>query len=87
MTERERREGTGETKDNVGDDLDAAAGSGKDRPSTRRGSVDTGASGGTRENVEDELDEAASSREGDETGGSGGIKDNVRDDQDKTQRR
>lgn len=53
MTERERREGTGETKDNVGDDLDEAArGRKKDADATEEEGSPGG--GGVKDNVTDD---------------------------------
>jgi len=56
MTERERREGHGETKDNVSDDLDEAS---RDRkkdatPDAVEEEEATGG-GGVKDNVEDDL--------------------------------
>jgi len=56
MTERERREGTGGSKDNVSDDLDEAS---KDRkkdatPDAVEAEEATGG-GGVKDNVEDDL--------------------------------
>ena len=58
MTERERREGPGETKDNVRDDLDEASkGRKKDAtPSAAEAEESTGG-GGVKDNVKDEHDE------------------------------
>ena len=56
MTERERREGPGETKDNVRDDLDEAS-KGRKKDVTP-GSVEEETSsggGGVKDNVEDDL--------------------------------
>jgi hypothetical protein len=57
MTERERREGTGETRDNVRDDLDEASkGRKKDvTPSSTEDAASGG--GGVKDNVTDEHDE------------------------------
>jgi hypothetical protein len=58
MTERERREGTGETRDNVRDDLDEASrGRKKDAtPDAVEEEAATGG-GGVKDNVKDEHDE------------------------------
>jgi len=58
MTERERREGTGEAKDNVRDDLDEASkGRKKDAtPDAAEAGESTGG-GGVKDNVQDEHDE------------------------------
>ena len=63
MTEREeRRTGSGETKDNVGDELDEAAERGKPEESATTEAVEeeerTGGPGGTKDNVRDESDES-----------------------------
>ena len=57
MTERERREGTGETRDNVRDDLDEAARGRKkdDTPGGVEGEESSGG-GGVKDNVKDEHD-------------------------------
>ena len=53
MTERERREGTGDAKDNVRDDLDEASTSRKKDAGTE--AAETGESGGgVKDNVTDE---------------------------------
>lgn len=59
MTERERREGHGETKDNVRDDLDEASkGRKKDAtPDAVEAEEATGGGGGVKDNVKDEMDE------------------------------
>ena len=59
MTERERREGTGETRDNVRDDLDEASrGRKKDAtPSAAEAEESTGGGGGVKDNVQDEHEE------------------------------
>ena len=55
MTERERREGTGETRDNVRDDLDEASrGRRKDATPDTVEEESTGG-GGVKDNVEDDL--------------------------------
>ena len=58
MTERERREGTGEAKDNVRDDLDEASKGRKkdDTPDAAESKEATGG-GGVKDNVQDEHDE------------------------------
>lgn len=58
MTERDRRKGTGETRDNVRDDLDEAS---KDRkkdatPDAAEAEEATGGGGGIKDNVKDEHD-------------------------------
>lgn len=57
MTERERREGTGGTEDNVRDDLDEAAG-GRRKEATPKTTEDEGSSGGggVKDNVEDDFE-------------------------------
>jgi len=57
MTERERREGTGETKDNVQDDLDEASkGRKKDAtPDAVEEEAASGGDGGVKDNVTDDL--------------------------------
>ena len=57
MTERERREGPGETKDNVRDDLDEASRGRKkdDTPGGVEGEESSGG-GGVKDNVKDEHD-------------------------------
>lgn len=58
MTERERREGTGETKDNVRDDLDEASrGRKKDATPDAVEAEESAGDGGVKDNVQDELDE------------------------------
>jgi hypothetical protein len=56
MTERDRREGTGETRDNVRDDLDEAS-RGRKKDATRDAVEDEGSAGGggVKDNVEDDL--------------------------------
>jgi len=58
MTERERREGTGETRDNVRDDLDEAS-RGRKKDVTRDAveSEESTGGGGVKDNVKDEHDE------------------------------
>ena len=55
MTERERREGPGETKDNVRDDLDEAS-TGRKKDATPSAVEEEAASGGggVKDNVQDE---------------------------------
>jgi len=56
MTERERREGTGETRDNVRDDLDEASkGRKKDATPDAGETEEAGGGGGVKDNVEDDL--------------------------------
>ncbi len=59
MTERDRREGTGGTEDNVRDDLDEAAGKGRKKDATPSAVEEEEASGGggVKDNVKDEHDE------------------------------
>ncbi len=60
MTERDRREGTGGTEDNVRDDLDEAAGKGRSKdatPSAVEEEATGGGGGGVKDNVKDEHDE------------------------------
>ena len=54
MTERERREGTGETRDNVRDDLDEAA-RGREKDATPDAAEEESSGGGVKDNVEDEF--------------------------------
>ena len=59
MTERERREGTGETRDNVRDDLDEAS-RGRKKDVTRdvvKEEGSGGEGGGVKDNVRDEHEE------------------------------
>ncbi|MDQ3942377.1 MAG: hypothetical protein M3254_04680 [Actinomycetota bacterium] len=62
MTERERRTGSGGTKDNVRDELDEATRQGKPEESATAEAVEeeerTGGPGGTKDNVQDESDES-----------------------------
>ena len=76
MTERERREGTGETKGNVRDEHDEAS-EGRKKDATP-GSAEKEASGGGGGPVEQVQDTVG--------GLTGGVKDNVKDEQDETQR-
>ncbi len=56
MTERERREGTGETKDNVRDDLDEASrGTKKDVTPSAVEEEEASGGGGVKDNVQDDL--------------------------------
>jgi hypothetical protein len=56
MTERERREGTGETRDNVRDDLDEASrGRKKDATPDAVEGEEAAGGGGVKDNVEDDL--------------------------------
>ena len=60
MTERDRREGTGETRDNVRDDLDEASkGRKKDATPSAADKEEAagGGGGGVKDNVKDEHDE------------------------------
>ncbi len=59
MTERDRREGTGGTEDNVRDDLAEAAGKGRKKDATPSAVEEeaTGGGGGVKDNVKDEHDE------------------------------
>ena len=59
MTERELREGPGDTKDNVRDDLDeASSGRKKDvAPSSVEREGSGGGDGGVKDNVQDEQEE------------------------------
>ena len=93
MTERERREGTGDTKDNVRDEFDEAS-KGRKKHATP-GSVEEEASGGGGpvEQVQDTvggltggLTGGGGDDEEESTGGGGGVKDNVQDEHEKTQR-
>ena len=54
MTERERREGPGETKDNVRDDLDEASTGRKKDPSPSAAEAEESGGGGVKYNVQDE---------------------------------
>ena len=54
MTERERREGTGETKDNVSDDLDEAA-KGRRKEGARDAAEEESGGGGVKDNVGDDM--------------------------------
>ena len=56
MTERDRREGTGETRDNVRDDLDEASkGRKKDSTPDAVEAEESTGGGGVKDNVEDDL--------------------------------
>jgi hypothetical protein len=55
MTERERREGTGETRDNVRDDLDEASKSRKKDATPDAVEEESPGGGGVKDNVEDDL--------------------------------
>ena len=81
MTERDRREGTGETKNNVRDEHDEAS-KGREKDATPAAVEEeeaTGGGGGPVEQVQDTV--------GGLTGGlTGGVKENVKDEQDETQR-
>ena len=58
MTERDRREGTGETRDNVRDDLDEASkGRKKDATPAAVEAEEATGGGGVKDNVKDEHDE------------------------------
>ena len=58
MTERERREGPGDTKDNVRDDLDeASTGRKKDATPDAVEEEEATGGGGVKDNVKDEQDE------------------------------
>ena len=58
MTERERREGTGDAKDNVRDDLDeAATDRKKDATPDAVEQEEASGGGGVKDNVQDEQDE------------------------------
>ena len=58
MTERERREGTGDSKDNVRDDLDEASkGRRKDATTDAGESEAPSGGGGVKDNVQDEHEE------------------------------
>ncbi len=58
MTERERREGTGDAKDNVRDDLDEASkGRKKDATPDAVEEEEATGGGGVKDNVQDEQDE------------------------------
>ena len=60
MTERDRREGTGGTEDNVRDDLAEATGKGRKKdvtPNAAEKEEATGGGGGVKDNVTDEHDE------------------------------
>jgi len=55
MTDRERREGTGETRDNVRDDLDEASkGTKKDATPSAVEEEEASGGGGVKDNVSDE---------------------------------
>lgn len=59
MTDGERRAGSGDTKDNVRDELDTAEGQGKDASKEAvEEEEQTGGPGGVKDNVKDEWDEA-----------------------------
>ena len=94
MTERERREGTGETKDNVRDEHDEAS-KGREKDATPGAVEEQEASGGGGpvEQVQDTvggltggLTGGGGDDEEESTGGGGGVKDNVQDEHEKTQR-
>lgn len=57
MTERERREGTGDTRDNVGDELDEATGKGRKKDTTRDvvETEESAGDGGAKDNLTDDL--------------------------------
>ena len=59
MTERDRREGTGGTENNVKDELDEAAGKGRKKEATPDAVEEeaTGGGGGVKDNVRDEHEE------------------------------
>ncbi len=57
MTERERREGPGETKDNVRDDLDEASRGRKKDATPSSAQEESSGGGGVKDNVKDEHDE------------------------------
>ena len=58
MTERDRREGTGETRDNVRDDLDEASrGRKKDATPEAGEAEEATGGGGVKDNVKDEHEE------------------------------
>ncbi len=57
MTERERREGPGETKDNVRDDLDEASTGRKKDATPSSAEEEASGGGGVKDNVQDEHDE------------------------------
>ncbi len=58
MTERDRREGTGETRDNVRDDLDEASrGRKKDATPDAVEAEEATGGGGVKDNVKDEHEE------------------------------
>ena len=54
MTERESREGTGETRDNVRDDLDEASRGRKKDADTEAVETEETGGGGTKDNVTDD---------------------------------
>ena len=54
MTERERREGTGGTRENVHDDLDEAARGRQKKDAAREAEEGTGGGGGVKDNVTDD---------------------------------
>ena len=62
MTERDRRAGSGGTKDNVGDELEEASRQGKPEKDASREAVEkeerTGGTGGVKDSVSDEWDES-----------------------------
>jgi hypothetical protein len=62
MTERDRRTGSGGTKDNVRDESEEATRRGKPEEDATREAVEeeerTGGPGGTKDNVEDEWEES-----------------------------
>jgi hypothetical protein len=65
MTERDYRPGSGGVKDNVQDELDEAAGQGRDaRTARKEAAPEEGppGSGGVKDNVRDELDESQETR-------------------------
>ena len=57
MTDRERREGPGETKDNVRDDLDEASRGRKKDVTPSSAEEEASGGGGVKDNVKDEHDE------------------------------
>jgi hypothetical protein len=66
MTERDRRPGSGGVKDNVGDELDEAAGQGRRRKAAHKEAApkveEPPGSGGIKDNVRDEWDSSQESR-------------------------
>ncbi len=57
MTERERREGTGDSKDNVRDDLDEASKGRRKDANTDAAESEGPSGGGVKDNVQDEHEE------------------------------